>query len=183
MYWLYFQRQSDLFTRQSRVLHVAPEECVERRLRALPNLDYVTVDLLRDDVDLKLDVTNLDLPDNSFDVVLCSHVLEHVFDDRLAMRELLRITRPSGWAILATPTRESLADTYEDWSITDPAGRMAAFGQDDHVRAYGRNFANILSEEGWDVEVRPLVLSDDEARRYGAPERHQRIYLGRPRLV
>lgn len=155
---------------------------MERRLRALPNLDYVTADLLRDDVDLKLDVTKLDLPDDSFDVVLCSHVFEHVSDDRLAMRELLRITRPSGWAILTAPTWESRADTYEDWSITDPAGRQAAFGQDDHVRVYGRNYADLLRQEGWDVQVRPLVLTDDEARRFGVPEREQRIYVGRPRL-
>lgn len=179
MFWLFFKRQTDLFTAPLRVLHIAPEENMEPRLRALPNLDYVTADLLRDDVDLKLDVTRLDLPDESFDVVLCSHVLEHVDDDRLAMRELLRITRRGGWAILTAPVSQDLAETYEDWSITSVEGRLAAFGQGDHVRLHGRNYPDLLRAEGWSVEERPMALTAEEERRYGIPEKEQRIYLGR----
>lgn len=181
MMWLFFTRKTDLFTAGLRVLHIAPEAIFERRFRHLPQLDYMTADLLRKDVDINLDVTNPDLPDESFDVILCSHVLEHVTDDRLAMRELLRITKRGGWAILTAPAFDQYPDTVEDWSITTPAGREAAFGQADHVRVYGRNFAELLSAEGWDVDVTPLPLSDAEAARYGIPEHEQRLYLGRRR--
>lgn len=177
-FWLYFQQRSNLFTDRLRVLHFAPEPYIEQRLRAMPNLDYVTADLMRDDVDLQLDVTKTALPSESFDVVLCSHVLEHVDDDRLAMRELLRITRSGGWAILMAPVDYSRATTYEDWSITTPEGRHEAFGQWDHVRYHGRDYPDLLRAEGWEVEVTPMPLSDADAARFGIPEKEQKIYVG-----
>jgi len=180
MMWLFFQSRTDLFTGRLRVLHIAPEWQLERWLRARSDLDYVTADLLRKDVDLRLDVTRPDLPDESFDVVLCSHVLEHVDDDRLAMRELRRITKSSGWAILTAPVSPEMPDTYEDWTITSEAGRLAAFGQEDHVRVYGRTFPDLLRAEGWNVDVRPMPLSADASRRYGVPEHEQDIYFAQP---
>lgn len=180
MMWLFFQSRTDLFTGRSRVLHIAPEWQLERWLRARSDLDYVTADLLRKDVDLRLDVTRPELPDESFDVVLCSHVLEHVDDDRLAMRELRRITKSSGWAILTAPVSPEMPDTYEDWTITSEAGRLAAFGQEDHVRVYGRTFPDLLRAEGWKVDVRPMPLSADASRRYGVPEHEQDIYFAQP---
>ncbi len=179
MLWLYFQTQTNLLTDRLRVLHFAPELALEQRLRAQPGLDYVTADLLRTDVDLTLDVTRLELDDESFDVLICSHVLEHVTDDRLAMRELLRVTCPGGWAILTTPVRADRTETYEDWSITDPAGRLQHFGQADHVRQYGTNFPELLRAEGWQVEVTPMPLTDEQAARWGIPEAEQDIYVGR----
>lgn len=182
MFWLFFQRSTDILSAPLRLLHFAPEPQLEYRLRSLPSLDYVTADLLREDVDLRLDVTAMaDLPDESFDVVLCSHVLEHVPDDAAAMRELLRITRVGGWALLTAPVEDDREATYEDWSVTTPAGRRAAFGQSDHVRRYGRNFADLLRAQGWEVEPVPLRLSAEESRVYGIPEREQRIYLGHRR--
>jgi hypothetical protein len=179
MFWLFFERRTELFEGPVRVLHFAPEAHLEKRLRALPSVDYVSADLIRTDVDVRVDVTKIDLPDESFDVVLCSHVLEHVPDDRLAMRELLRITRRDGWALLTTPVSDDLEDTFEDWNLTTAAERTAAFGQEDHVRLYGRNFPDLLREQGWEVDVTPMSLSSEESRLFGIPPAEQRLYLGR----
>jgi SAM-dependent methyltransferase len=180
MFWLFFERATKLLTDRARVLHFAPEAQLERLLRQQANLDYVTADLFRKDVDLRLDVTAVDLPDESFDVVICSHVFEHVDDDRKAMRELRRIIRSNGWALLTAPVDWNLEDTYEDWSIVSKEGRAKAFGQWDHVRLHGRNYPDLLKEEGWDVDVTPLPLTAEESRRYGIPEKEQRIYFARP---
>lgn len=179
MFWLFFQRKTDLLGGHLRVLHLAPEAQLEKRLRALPGLDYRTADLMRDDVDHQIDVTDMPFPDDSFDVVLCSHVLEHVPDDKRAMRELRRVLRPSGWALLTAPVRDDREDTFEDWSVTTAAERAELFGQWDHVRQYGRTFPDLLREQGWDVTVTPMPLSAGESRRFGIPEKEQRIYLAR----
>lgn len=176
--WLFISRMTDLGARPQRLLHIAPEEQLGALLRAVPDLEYVTGDLLRDDVDLKLDVTALDLSDDSFDAVLCMHVLEHVTDDALAMRELKRILKPGGWAILDAPVDFSRADTFEDWSVTRPRDRERVFGQFDHVRIYGRNFPNLLEAAGWTVVVDPLNLTPDDARRYGITERGGHLFVG-----
>jgi SAM-dependent methyltransferase len=179
MFWLYFERRTDLLSSPARVLHLAPEAQLERRFRALPHLDYTTADLLRKDVDHRLDVTDMGLPDESFDVILCSHVLEHVPDDGQAMRELRRVLRPTGWALLTAPVEDDREDTFEDWSVTTPKARAEVFGQWDHVRRYGRTFPDLLREQGWAVEVKPMSLSGEESRRFGIPEVEQRIYVSR----
>ena len=107
-------------------------------------IDYLSVDLESPLAMSRMDVTNLDLPDQAFDVVLCSHVLEHVPDDRAAMRELARVLRPDGIAILQTPWDPDLAVTDEDPSITDVAEREQRFGQSDHSRMYGRDLLDRL---------------------------------------
>lgn len=177
--WLFFQRGTDLLTAQTKVLHVAPERHLQDRLRSMPTIDYLSGDLLGRDAKVKIDVTAIDLPDESFDVVLCSHVLEHVTDDSAAMRELLRVTRPGGWAVLDAPVDENRAQTYEDWAVTDPRGREAHFGQRDHVRVYGRNYPDLLRAAGWEVTVDPLVVSRRERTRMGLRPGVDRIFLCR----
>lgn len=181
MAWLYLRQLTGPAGARLRVLHFGPEPHLGGRLRSLPGVDYVTADLLREDVDLRLDVTDMpEVPDGEFDVVLAADVLEHVDDDRRAMRELLRITRPDGCALLPTPVEEDRPATYEDWSITTPAGRAAAFGQADHVRRYGRDFPELLREQGWAVVPVPMPLSAEESRRFGVPPDEQRLYLATP---
>ena len=119
------------------LLHFAPEWALRRRLNALGHLRYVTADLQQPDVDLHLDITALDLPDDSFEAVICSHVLEHIPDDAAAMRELRRVTAPERLVPgdgAAGPRRAT--QTYEDPSITDPEQRRRAFWRPDHVRVY-----------------------------------------------
>ncbi|MGB5334032.1 MAG: class I SAM-dependent methyltransferase [Woeseiaceae bacterium] len=119
-------------------LHIAPEACLAAGLRRRYPKGYVSADLLRDDVDVTLDITNSHFPDAEFDLICCSHVLEHVDDDRAAIREIYRMLKPGGTALLMVPITEDV--TYEDPSVTSPEEREAKFGQSDHVRAYGRDF-------------------------------------------
>jgi SAM-dependent methyltransferase len=150
--WLYLQRRSDLFDgRPKKMLHVAPEHAFEPRLRKALGAGYLTADLEEGRAMVAMDVENIRMPDGSFDVVFCSHVLEHVDDDRRAMREFYRVLKPGGWAVLLVPI--TAEKTVEDPSITDPAERLRRFGQDDHVRRYGPDYVDRLREAGFTVTV------------------------------
>jgi len=136
------------------LLHFAPEWCLRRRLRGLPGLRYVTADIdPAADVDLRLDVTALELRDGAFDAVICSHVLEHVPDDARAMAELRRVTAPGGFALVMVPLALDRERTYEDLAITDPEERRREFLQDDHVRLYAPDVADRLRAAGFAVDV------------------------------
>lgn len=149
------------------MLHVAPEYTLSNRLQALSNLNYLSIDLSSRRAMQRMDLTALALDDASFDVILCSHVLEHIPDDRRAMRELHRVLRPGGWAILQVPLDPERAMTYEDASITDPERRLEHFGQEDHVRVYGRDYPDRLREAGFTVDEDDFAaaLDPDERRR------------------
>jgi SAM-dependent methyltransferase len=151
------------------VLHFAPEWGAARSFRANPRVRrYVTADLHAPGVDVRCDITALDFPDESFDVVVCSHVLEHVHDDRRAIRELHRVLRPGGVAYIQVPYASD-QPTDEDPRITDPRERERRFGQFDHVRMYGRDLIGRLREPGFQVqELRPTRnLAEDEIVRWG----------------
>lgn len=134
------------------MLHVAPELCFKLKFKQIPFLDYVTADLHGGDVTLKMDITSIPHTDNAFDVVFCSHVLEHVPDDRAAMREIMRVLKPGGWAVIMVPVRMNRL-TDEDLSVTDPREREERFGQHNHVRYYGRDITDRLKEAGFNVTV------------------------------
>lgn len=167
--WLLFQRRPDLLGESRSLLQFAPEWCLRRRLRELPDLRYVSADLEPAGVDLQLDITAIDLPDGAFDAVLCSHVLEHVPDDAAAMRELRRITAPGGFTLVMVPLALDLTRTYEDPSITTPAERERAFLQHDHVRLYAPDITDRLAAAGFDVETVDMhaQLGAAGAARYG----------------
>jgi hypothetical protein len=146
--------------RGDRLLHFAPEPLFDPVFARLPQIERVTADLYAP-ADLRLDITDMDLPDASFDLILCSHVLEHVPDDAAAMSELRRVTTPGGLALVLTPYRAD-RPTYEDPSVTSPLDRMVAFGQQDHVRIYGTDLTERLRRAGFEVEDRtPSDLFDD----------------------
>jgi len=166
--WLFVSRRTDLFDGKSKqVLHVAPEPCLATRLQEKLGDDYITADLYRPTARVRMDITNIDYPDESFDVIYCSHVLEHVLDDRKAMREFHRTLKSDGWAILLVPISADV--TYEDASIVEPQDRLKAFGQEDHVRRYGPDYADRLREAGFDVAITGIhdLADDDEILRMG----------------
>lgn len=165
--WLLLERRPQLLGKARSLLHFSPEWCLRRKLAALPGLRYVTTDLdPAQDVDLRLDIVALDLPDGAFEAVICSHVLEHVPDDAAAMRELRRVTAAGGWCLVMVPIDLTRERTYEDASITDPQERERAFLQHDHVRLYAPDIAQRLRAAGFAVEVIDTVaeLGDDAAR-------------------
>lgn len=177
--WLYVERKTNLLVDRLRVLHFAPERIFEEKLRSQPNLEYVSTDLERARADVKADITDLPFPDESFDVVLCSHVLEHVPDDGKAMRELYRVLRPGGWALVLVPIDHGREETFEDANVVEPADRERLFGQADHVRVYGRDFKTRLEEAGFGVRVEDFrgELGEEEARRYGLRPRKPDLHL------
>ena len=149
--WLYLTNETDFFTSKKKVLHMAPEQCFLTRFRKL-NHDYKTADLDSPIADVKADIINLPFNDNSFDVIFCNHVLEHVQDDTKAMKELFRVMKKGGMGIFQVPQDLNRDITFEDNSITDPKERAKIFGQYDHVRVYGRDYFDKLRSIGFNVE-------------------------------
>lgn len=160
--WLFLQKETDFFTAPLKVLHIAPELCFIERMQALPNLDYVTGDIESPLATVKMDVHHIPFEDNSFDVVFCNHVMEHVEDDILACKEINRVLKSDGWGIIQSPVY-GLEKTIEDKRITDPAERERLFGQRDHVRKYGKDYAKRLSQSGLNVEENLFVKKLDTA--------------------
>ncbi|MGH7718181.1 MAG: class I SAM-dependent methyltransferase [Gemmatimonadaceae bacterium] len=150
MLWRFLQHRLSL-PPHAVVLHIAPEPVLARWFRKRA-ARYVAGDLATLPADVLLDVTALPFATDTFHAICCVHVLEHVRDDLGAMRELYRVLKPGGWAFLSTPHDASRRDTVEDEAITTPEGRLAAFGQDDHLRVYGLDLADRLRRARFEVE-------------------------------
>lgn len=175
--WLYLKDKTNIFDSPLKVLHIAPEPFFQKLFKSMPNLDYVSVDLNSRYAMLNMDITNIIYDDCLFDVILCSHVLEHVADDRKAITELLRVLKPGGWAILQVPVFSELVKTLEDTSITTPDKREEVFGQKDHVRKYGLDYKDRLEDAGFMVNVDPYAESlSPEITRMFCLNRDERIY-------
>jgi hypothetical protein len=152
--WLYLQEHTELPTADLELLEIAPWWALSRRLRRAPNVSFTGLDIERrgPHVTVVGDAADMPLESDFFDAVLCIHTLEHVGDDRTAMRELHRVTKPGGWAVVSVPLRLD-GTTYEDPSITDPEDRLRAFGERSHVRLYGPDLADRLRDAGFTVGV------------------------------
>lgn len=157
MIWLWITRHTDLLERRPRLLHIAPEVSLMRHLKPLygNSSNYITADLESPLADLHFDVQQIPLSDGSVEVVICNHLLEHVEDDRVALRELHRILCHGGWGILLVPEDRRRATTFEDDSVTDREERTRLFGQYDHRRVYGRDYDDRLRSAGFRVERIP----------------------------
>ena len=149
--WLYLTNETNFFTSKKKVLHMAPEQCFLTRFRKL-NHDYVTADIDSPIADVTADIINLPFNDNSFDVIFCNHVLEHIQDDTKAMEELFRVMKKGGMGIFQVPQDLNRDVTFEDNSITNPKERAKIFGQYDHVRVYGRDYFDKLRSIGFEVK-------------------------------
>jgi len=157
---------------------------LEQRLLNQSGLDYLTADLYSPKAMLRMDITKIQFEDNHFDVIICNHVLEHIVDDR-AVRELYRVLRPGGWAILQVPLSLTLQETYEDFSVVGPDARERAFGQFDHVRIYARDYQRRLEQVGFAVEV---FAWTSDSREFGGSRarfglnREEDVFVARKRI-
>jgi SAM-dependent methyltransferase len=153
--WMYLRNETRLFhpDQHAKVLHVAPEACFEEAFRKIPNVDYLSIDLENPRAMQKMDLTNLPLVDNSFDVIFCIHVLEHIPDAAQAIREMYRVLKPGGLGIILVPIDRNLPKTLDDPTIVTPEDRTRFYGQYDHVRQYGLDYPEYLSAGGFQVEV------------------------------
>ena len=151
--WLYLKNETDFFTAKEKkeILHFAPEQAFYKLFRNQKNINYTTTDLFSPLADVKADICNLPFKDNSFDIIFCNHVLEHIPDDSKAMQELYRVLKPGGMGIFQIPQDLSRATTFSDDTITDQKERTKIFGQYDHVRIYGRDYFDKLRSIGFKV--------------------------------
>ena len=155
--WLWLVRESDIgrgAMALPRLLHIAPEVALMRKFKKMyastPDR-YVTADLESPLADMHFDVQQIPLEAESFDAVICNHIMEHVEDDHKALSELHRILRRGGWGVILSPVELEREKTFEDDTITDRAERTRIFGQYDHRRIYGRDYAKRLEEAGFEV--------------------------------
>ena len=157
--WLYLNNETNFFSKTLKVLHVAPEQCFYKLFKNLKKINYTTFDLNSPLADIKGDICNLPFKENSFDFILCNHVLEHINDDNKAMKELYRVLNKNGTAILQVPINQKSSKTLEDSSIVDKKERIEKFGQYDHIRLYGLDYFKKLESFGF--KVNPLKYSKE----------------------
>lgn len=164
----YIESETDLVEDNKQVLYFAPVDRIARNIQQYGN-KVITTDLLMPDVDIHADITRLPFSNETFDAVICSHVLEHIPDDSAAMSELYRILADEGYALIMVPKDKGREHTYEDESVTSPEEREREFGQSDHVRWYGRDFPQRLSEAGFEVitETYAETLQSKKVDRFG----------------
>lgn len=143
--------------RPIKVLHFAPELCMASYFLSLENVEYLSVDLDPERAMQKEDITNLSFPDNSFDFIYCSHILEHVPDENKAMKELYRVLKPGGFSIIDVPIDYNREITYEDSTIVSPQDRAKEYWQWDHVRLYGKDFGKKLENVGFSIEYNQSI--------------------------
>jgi predicted SAM-dependent methyltransferase len=151
VYFLYLKNKIPT-NRKLKVLHFAPEKVITKLFKSYNNIEYLSADINPKKAMIKEDITRISFADNSFDIIFCSHVLEHIEHDRMAMRELYRIIKPEGFAILQVPIKNR-ENTFEDFNIKDPMERKKVFGHSDHVRIYGKDYIDRLKESGFNVKV------------------------------
>ena len=170
--WLYLKEKTNFFSDNLKFLHIAPEYCFIKLFKNQKNLDYTTADLNSPWADVKMDVHNIPFEDNSFDIIMCNHVLEHVQDDKKVMKEFYRVIKKGGWGIFQVPIANNRKETFEDPSITEPKEREKHYWQDDHVRLYGLDYGNILSKAGFEVVEDDYINNIDPSlvERYALPK-------------
>jgi len=168
LFWLYLKNETTFFSDPLRVLHFAPEQAFVQKFKKQKNLTYTTTDLNSPIADVKADICDLPFKDNSFDFIICNHVLEHIPDDTKAMQELYRVLAPEGTAIVQVPYDEKREITFEDNTITDQRERTRIFGQYDHLRVYGMDYFKKLSSIGFEVNALDYTsgMTSDDIERY-----------------
>ena len=181
VYWYIVNKTNILHSQKIiKLLHIAPEKNLQKSFRALNKINYISGDLNPLVADRKIDITDIKFENNYFDFIICNHVLEHVKDDKKAMRELFRVLKPGGEAILQVPISKYNQETFEDFSITSPEEREKIFGQKDHVRIYGKDFQKRLENAGFEVNLYDIKkdLNIRNIEKYGL-NKEEILYIGK----
>ena len=173
--WLYLDRDTSLLKDELKVLHVAPEQIFYKIFKRYKHWNYTTTDLYSPLADVVADICDLPFEDQTYDLILCNHVLEHIPDDLKAMNELYRVLKKGGKLIAQVPIDGNLEKTYEDKSFTDPKERNRLFGQYDHVRVYGEDYYLRLESVGFSfIKVDfQKTLTKEEVNQFALPQNDQ----------
>ena len=178
LYYLYLKKQIPE-GKALKILHFAPERILTRLFRSYPNVEYLSADIDPQKAMSREDITATSFADNSFDIIFCSHVLEHIEEDHKAMTELRRILKADGFAVLIVPIKDTfngrvIERTFEDFTIKSPAEREKVFGQADHVRIYGRDYKDRLEKAGFHVRIDKFteMLPAEQIKRYALLPQH-----------
>ncbi len=181
--FLFLRDRMGFFTGRLRVLHFAPERCLAREIRRHPAIEYVTADLMVSFIhelceapDRVMSITDIGFEDETFDVVIANHVLEQVDDDRRALRQVYRVLRPGGYAILQVDVDRRRESTIEDPRFS-PEERAQHYGFADEVRLYGLDYSDRLVAAGFAVELSDYVRQLDVTRY--ALDQNEVIYVCR----
>ncbi|WP_373091566.1 class I SAM-dependent methyltransferase [Zhongshania sp.] len=176
---MFLRKKTDIFEPLNRrVLHIAPEKCLDDRLKKMYGSSYLTADIQPGLAMECMDITDIKYNDETFDVIFCSHVLEHISDDKKAINELTRVLKSGGWAIILVPIDGDY--THEDPAITDPKMREELYGQSDHVRLYGlKDYLGLLESTGLEVSVYfpQDILPPEDIIHFGIIENAGEIFL------
>jgi SAM-dependent methyltransferase len=166
--WLYLKNETGFFDKKIKLLHFAPEQSFYKRFKKLSNIQYDTIDINSPLAMIKADICDLPIKDNTYDFILCNHVLEHILDDNKAISELHRVLKKDGVGIFQVPIDMKKEFTFQDDSITDKKERNKIFGQYDHVRVYGKDYFTKLKNAGFKVQEIDYTknLSKDEIYRF-----------------
>jgi SAM-dependent methyltransferase len=168
--WVYLKETTNFFSQKLDVLHIAPEACFIKRFEKLHGDHYITADIESPLAKVKMDIHSIPFSENTFDVVLCNHVLEHVNNDITAMSEIRRVLKPGGFSIMQVPFFNPVPEmTIEDATITDPRAREKVFGQDDHVRKYGKDYPQRIERAGLKAVEDNFVneMSEEKRKKFG----------------
>ncbi len=172
MVYFYINKYTNIFTGKNVILHFAPERGIKRKIQKNKQAIYYNGDINPNFADMQIDITDIKFSDNTFDYIICNHVLEHVLNEKQAISELKRVSKPLGKIIITVPICISNDKTVEDEKVTLPDERMRLFCQHDHVRLYGKDFKDRLKKYGLDVSVYNFEKEEGKklAKKYGTVE-------------
>ena len=179
--WLFFENRSLFDKPDMKLLHFAPEAAFLNQFKTLKNVDYWPVDLNPNmpGVRKAVDITDIPFEDESMDVIICNHVMEHIPDENRALSEMYRVLKRDGVAVINAPVDQARETTFENPEYNTPELRLKYFGQHDHVRIYGRDYGERLAKV-FKVEVLEpnRSLTAEQLKAYGVWE-GDRVYLCR----
>lgn len=173
---LWYILESEIANGHKQILHFSPSKSIARKLKKVPNIDYITTDYVGEfEADQHFDITSIDEPDGKYDLIICFHVLEHIEKDAEAIKELFRVLKKGGKCFLQTPFKDG--EIYENPAIQTSAERLEHFGQEDHVRIYSvAGLSQRIEKEGFDVRIE--TFHEERGNKYGLKEQEV-VIIGR----
>lgn len=149
--WFYLIRELKIKKNNYTILHVAPEAGISKKLKEINKSSYYSIDINPLNADIKMDLTNLNFPDNFFDIIICAHVLGHIPDEDKAIKEMFRVLKKTGKTLILTVMGNG--KTLENNNITSTKERIKKYGEPDLVRLHGSNFNEKLRNHGFKVNI------------------------------